>query len=101
MTPETLGLGGVAHLFDNLVDQLVLHGFCRGHKPIAVSILFDFLQRLAGMLEQYLVEALFYFLEFICVNHNVFRRSFHTSQGLVDHYAGIGQSVSFFGRSGR
>src|SRR3989344_1063127 len=48
--------GAFLTLSNNLVNQAVSFGLLRSHKEVAVSIDFDFLQRLAGVLAQNVID---------------------------------------------
>ncbi len=40
------------HVFDHLIDQPIFHGFLGRHEAVAVGVLLDLFQRMAGVLEQ-------------------------------------------------
>ena len=80
---------------DNFVDQSIFHGFGCGHESIAISVGFNFVERLTRVVNQNLIQTFFYVFEFFGVNHDVFRRTLHSGKGLVDHDPCVWQSVSF------
>ena len=71
------GLLRALHVFNDLINEPVLHGLGCGHEAVAVRILFDSLERMSGMLDQDLVHALFDAAELSRMNLDVRRRALH------------------------
>ena len=69
-------------------------GFFRGHIGIAVELLFNGLDRLAGMLGVNLVQPALQLDDFLCMAGDVGGLAVKGRRRLVDHDAGIGQGRS-------
>lgn len=52
---ESLFLDGI-HVLDDLVDQPIFFGFFGRHKLVAIRILFDFFERMPGVLDEDFVQ---------------------------------------------
>ena len=72
-------------LIDHLVDQAILSRLSRRHEKVAVGVFLNPIQRLAGALGQFLVEALFQEQDFIGLDADVTGLALGTAQGLVNH----------------
>src|SRR5262245_41659472 len=83
-------LGNVGHVIDDFIDQAILRGFLGGHKSIAVGVLLDLVEGMAGVLQQNLVHLLLDPPEFLGVDRDFLSSALHASEGLVDHDAGVG-----------
>ena len=47
---------GVAHVFDHLVDQVVVESFLGGHEIVTIGIFFDLVERIGtGVFNEYFV----------------------------------------------
>jgi len=70
----------------HLVNQPVFHGFLTTQEIIAVRIPGDILDRLAGMVGQYLVQTLASLEDFLGMNLDIRGLPLHPAQRLVDHH---------------
>ena len=87
-------------MFYHVIDQAVVLCFLGRHEPIAVGVLLDFLQRMAGVLEEDRVESFFNLAEFLGVDHDILGGPFHAGQRLVDHDSRVGKRVALSRGSG-
>src|SRR6267143_1390815 len=81
----TLLRGRSRFLGHHFVDQAVLLGLTRAHEVVAISVLFDAIERLAGVLLHDLVELCLEAEDFLGVQLDVARLSPEAAGGLVDH----------------
>ena len=78
-------------MFQNTVDQAIGFGFFGGHEVVPVCILFNLIQRLAGVFEHQFVHAPFGAENFLGVDFQFRGCSLHASQRLMDHDPAVRQ----------
>ncbi len=82
-------------MFDDFVDQPVFLGFLRRHEVVAVGILLDFLQGLAGLLGEEMIEAIPHAQDALGADLNVRSLPLGTAEGLMDHHFTVGKGQPF------
>ena len=88
-------------LFQNRVDQTIACRLIPGHEPVAVGVLLDPLDALAGVLGQDFVQSVAGLEHFLGVDLHVRRLALEAAEGLVDHHARMRQAVALAGRAAR
>src|SRR3546814_18661532 len=78
-------------LSQNLVDQTVFLGLFGVHEVIALDIVLDLLDRLAGMVRHQLVELFTQIQDFARLNLDIAGLALRTARGLMDHTARVRQ----------
>src|SRR5262245_53130037 len=81
-----------------MVDDSVLHRGFPAHEVVAVSVLFDLLDRLASVLRQDLVQAITRLEHLASMNVDVGRLSMEAPERLMDHDPGVreGEALALF-----
>lgn len=92
----------VGNAADHPIDQAVLARFVCTHEAVAIGVLFDLFQRVAGMRDHDVVHLAFDTAQFLYMNLDFMGCALHPGQRLVDHDSGVRQCESFaFGASGQ
>src|SRR5205807_4420950 len=79
--------------FDDLVDDAVVLGFVRAHEEVALGVVVDDLDGLAGVVGEDLIEAPADAQDLLSVDLDVGRLAAETRRGLMDEHARVGQAV--------
>lgn len=82
-------------MVEHLVDDSVFLGFLGGHEIIAVRVLFDFFQRLAGVFGQQPVQSIPQPKDPLGPDLDVRGLSLRPAQGLVNHHFAVGKGKAF------
>ena len=85
----------------DLVDQTVFDRFGRRHEEVAVGVAFDRLQRLAGVLDENVVEHAPQTQDLAALDLDISRRALCTAPGLMDHDPRMRQCEPFSCCAGR
>src|SRR3990167_11226088 len=90
LNAPTRPLANAATLFlrfavDDLVDEAVLLRLVRRHEVVPVGVFLDFVERLAGVLDEQLVDLLAQPQDLAGLDRDVGRRTLHPAPRLVDH----------------
>src|SRR6185312_17542648 len=87
----------VTALLEHLVDEAVFDGLAPVHETVAVGVLLDPLDALAGVLGQDFVESITGFEHFLGVDLHVRRLPLKAAERLVDHHAGMREAEALAG----
>lgn len=82
-------------MLDDLVDQPVLLGVLRRHEVVPVGILLDFLQGLAGLIGEELIETVPHAQDALGADLDVGSLSLGAAEGLMDHHFAVGEGQPF------
>ena len=85
---------------DDFVNESVVECFVGGHEKVAVRVFGDFFNGLVAVVGHVFVEGCLDKEDFLGLDLNVGGLSLGSSEGLVDHDAGVGERFALAGRSG-